>query len=107
MIRKPVSLADGQIDPELVQRALNATSEDPDQLPILQHTMMRCWERALHRAEREVDQRPHLKIEDYTEIGGVRHALSEHANEIFEKLARHPNSKRMDLRLRPNGFFRR
>jgi len=40
VIRKPVEASGGQIDPEIVQRALNATNENPDQLPILQHTMM-------------------------------------------------------------------
>jgi hypothetical protein len=49
VIRKPVQLAGGQIDARLVQRALNDTNDDPDQLPNLQQTMMRCWERAYHR----------------------------------------------------------
>ena len=66
VIRKPVQLAGGQIDPGLVQRALNDTKEDPDQLPILQHAMMRCWERAYHRGHR-----PHLTIDDYRKVGGV------------------------------------
>src|SRR5262249_9822934 len=56
VIRKSIQLAGGQIDPELVQRALNDTNDDPDQLPNLQHAMMRCWERALHRGKREVDR---------------------------------------------------
>ena len=46
VIRKPLELAGAEIDPDVVQRALNATNEEPDQLPILQHAMMRCWERA-------------------------------------------------------------
>jgi energy-coupling factor transporter ATP-binding protein EcfA2 len=73
VIRKPVELAGGQIDAGLVQRALNDTTDDPDQLPILQHTMMRCWERALHRhnKEQEADHRPRLTIDDYTKLGGV------------------------------------
>jgi hypothetical protein len=33
VIRKPVQLAGGQIDARLVQRALNDTNDDPDQLP--------------------------------------------------------------------------
>jgi hypothetical protein len=66
VIRKPIQLAGGQIDPWLVQRALNDTNDDPDQLPNLQHAMMRCWERALHRGTQKVDRRPHLTIDDYT-----------------------------------------
>jgi hypothetical protein len=66
VIRKPVQLAGGQIDPGLVQRALNDTNEDPDQLPNLQRAMMSCWERALHRGKQEVDGRLYLTINDYT-----------------------------------------
>jgi hypothetical protein len=66
VIRGPVQLAGGQIDPGLVQRALNDTNDDPDQLPNLQHAMMRCWERALHRGKQDVSRWPHLTIDDYT-----------------------------------------
>jgi hypothetical protein len=71
VIRKAIQLAGGQIDPGLVQRALNDTTDDPDQLPNLQHAMMRCWERALHRTKREVDHHPHLTIEDYTRFAAL------------------------------------
>jgi hypothetical protein len=50
VIRKSIQLAGGQIDPTFVQRALNDTNEDPDQLPNLQHVLMRCWERASRRS---------------------------------------------------------
>jgi hypothetical protein len=66
-IRKPIRLAGARIDPDLVQRALNDTCQDPDQLPKLQHAMMKCWERACRRGGRH----PHLTIDDYTRVGGV------------------------------------
>jgi hypothetical protein len=66
VIRKPVQLAGGQIDPGFVQRALNDTNYDPDQLPSLQRIMRRSWERALHRGNQDVDRRPHLTVDDYT-----------------------------------------
>jgi WD40 repeat protein len=88
VIRKPLRLAGGEVDSDLVQRALNATNEESDQLPILQHAMMRCWERAFRRRKQEVDQRPHLRIKDYTAVGGVDKALSVHANEILKALAK-------------------
>ena len=66
VIRKPIQRAGGQVDPELVQHALIATNEDPDQLPILQHVLMRCWERALHHTSQKPGQHPHLTIDDYT-----------------------------------------
>jgi hypothetical protein len=34
--------------------------------------MMRCWEHALRRRNnQEADGRPHLTIDDYTNVGGV------------------------------------
>jgi hypothetical protein len=66
VIRKPIQLAGGQIDPGLVQRALNDTNNDPDQLPNLQHAMMRSWESALQRGKQNADCRPHLTNDDYT-----------------------------------------
>ena len=49
VIRKSIQLVGGQIDPALVQRALNDTNDDPDQLPNLQRAMMRCWKSAASR----------------------------------------------------------
>ncbi len=66
VIRKPIQLAGGQIEARLVQRALNDTNDDPDQLPNLQNVMIRCWQRALHRGKQKVDCWPHLTIDDYT-----------------------------------------
>jgi hypothetical protein len=66
VIRKSIQLAGAEIDPVLVQRALNDTNDDPDQLPNLQRALMRCWERALHPGKQEVSCRPHLTIDDYT-----------------------------------------
>jgi hypothetical protein len=66
VIRKSIQLAGGEIDPVLVQRALNDTNDDPDQLPNLQRALMWCWERALHRGKQDVSCRPHLTIDDYT-----------------------------------------
>jgi WD40 repeat protein len=90
VIRKPVELAGGQIDAGLVQQALNDTNDDPDQLPILQHAMMRCWERAARHS--------HLTIDDYTNVGGVAQALSFHANEIYKSLT-------VDLQLTTKRVF--
>jgi energy-coupling factor transporter ATP-binding protein EcfA2 len=76
VIRKPVQLAGGEIDPGLVQRALNDTNDDPDQLPNLQHTMMRCWQRAYQRRKRRMDGSARLTIDDYMEAVGVASAYS-------------------------------
>jgi WD40 repeat protein len=105
VIRKPLKLAEAEVDPYLVQRALNDTNDEPDQLPILQHAMMRCWERAFDRRKREADDRPHLTIDDYKAVGGVERALSVHANEILKTLASPPGSKRTGLDLATKRIF--
>jgi energy-coupling factor transporter ATP-binding protein EcfA2 len=46
VIRKPVEKVGGTIQPELVERLLNDCSTDLDQLPVLQHCLMRLWEHA-------------------------------------------------------------
>jgi hypothetical protein len=46
VIRKPVEKVGGAIQPELVERLLNDCSTDLDQLPVLQHCLMRLWEHA-------------------------------------------------------------
>ena len=65
------TLAGGWIDPDLVQRVLNDTNDDPAHLPSLQYAMMRCWERAYRRSKLENGRRPHLTMVDYAKIGGV------------------------------------
>ena len=98
-------MPEAEIDPDLVQRALNATNEEPDQLPILQHAMMRCWERAFARRMQELDHRPHLKIDDYKTVGGVEQALSVHANEILKDLAKQPDPTTIGLQLATKRVF--
>jgi energy-coupling factor transporter ATP-binding protein EcfA2 len=46
VIRGPIEKAGGTIDPALAQRLLNDSSDDLDQLPVLQHCLLRLWERA-------------------------------------------------------------
>jgi WD40 repeat protein len=105
VIRKPVEVAGGRIDSDLVQQALNDSNEDPDQLPILQHTMMRCWEQALRRGKQGVDDRPYLTVDDYAQVGGVEQALSRHANEILEALIRYSDSTTIGLQLATKRVF--
>jgi energy-coupling factor transporter ATP-binding protein EcfA2 len=89
VIGGPVERAGGQVDSGLVQRALNDTNEDPDQLPVLQHALMRCWERASARTDPQTGKGPNLTLDDYNKVGGVAKALSIHANEILDGLTKH------------------
>ena len=61
---------------------LNDLGDSTDQLPILQHALMRTWDYwATHR---EGDESMDLK--HYDAIGRMAEALSQHANEAFDDL---------------------
>ena len=78
----PVAVGGAKIDPLLTQTLLNEIGDNPDQLPILQHSLMRTWE--YWRTLGDFD-RP-LGLSDYDSIGRMEKALSEHANEAYDEL---------------------
>lgn len=80
-IRRPIETAHATIDPSLVERLLNDRG-DIDDLPVFQHCMLRLW----HRANERNSSSPHIEAVDYASIGGLRGALSCHAEEIMESL---------------------
>src|SRR6185369_9384272 len=81
-IQGPVRVGGGEIAPRLVQRLLNDVGENPDQLPILQHALMRAWEFwAAHRQGAEP-----IDLVHYEAIGGMADALSRHADEAYFEL---------------------
>ena len=82
-IKGPAALLGGKITDRLMQRLLNDSSENSDHLPILQHAMMRTWDRCFQIDDQEPD------IVHYEHMGGMDQALSRHANEIFNSLNDH------------------
>ena len=79
-ITGPVAVAGGSIAPRLVNRVLNDLGDDHDQLPLVQHALMRTWD---HWAARHSDGP--IDIEDYVAVGTFRQALSNHAEEAFHE----------------------
>lgn len=80
-ISGPVAVGGGEIAPRLVLRLLNDLGEDQDQLPVLQHALMRTWDQW---ARLPPDKQP-IDIADYEAIGTLQHALSRHAEEAYEE----------------------
>jgi tetratricopeptide (TPR) repeat protein len=79
-ITGPIAVADGEISPRLVLRLLNDIGDDRDDLPLLQHALMRTWEHwAAHAGNRPID------IPDYEAVGTLRASLSLHAEEAFSE----------------------
>ncbi len=81
-ITGPVSAAGAKISEALVDRLLQDTGDDPDQLPILQHAMMRSWDNWLMAGNRSQE----LGISHYEAIGTMKEALSVHLEEVFNSL---------------------
>jgi len=82
-IEGPVAVGGGTISPRLTQQLLNDLGDNPDQLPILQHALMRTWSYWLRY--RDYDDEP-LDLKHYEAIGTMSEALSQHANEAFDEL---------------------
>ncbi|HST53284.1 MAG TPA: hypothetical protein VLJ61_14835 [Pyrinomonadaceae bacterium] len=81
-ITGPALVADAEISAPLVNRLLNDAGDNPDQLPILQHALMRTWDHwTAHRRDGDT-----LGLEDYEAVGTMTGALSRHAEEAFAEL---------------------
>ncbi|MBC8244299.1 MAG: hypothetical protein H8E20_07885 [Verrucomicrobia bacterium] len=81
-IEGPVAVGQREITSRLVQRLLNDIGDDPDQLPILQHALMRTWD---YWDESGADGP--LDLDHYQATGGMDEALSRHADEVHAELA--------------------
>jgi WD40 repeat protein len=78
----PLAVAGADIDPQLLQHLLNSIEDKNDQLPVLQHIMMRTWEFWTRNNEPAIP----LRARDYEVAGKIENALSMHANEAYEEL---------------------
>jgi uncharacterized protein YkwD/energy-coupling factor transporter ATP-binding protein EcfA2 len=78
----PIAVAGEEIAPRLVVRLLNEAGEDPEQLPVLQHALMRTWDywKRDHKSFEPID------IRHYEAIGTMARALSLHADEAYMEL---------------------
>ncbi|HEX3184027.1 MAG TPA: hypothetical protein VHQ94_04485 [Pyrinomonadaceae bacterium] len=82
-ISGPVAVGQGAISEPLVNQLLNDVGDNPDQLPILQHALMRTWE---YWTDHRHNGNP-IDIPDYNAIGTMAEALSRHADEAFAELS--------------------
>lgn len=79
----PMGVVGAEITPRLVQRLLNDVGEaTADQLPILQHALMRTFD---HWRQRCPDD-PAMDLPHYEAAGAVEKALNQHAEEVLASL---------------------
>jgi WD40 repeat protein len=77
-IVEPALLTGGQLTDALVNQLLNDLRGEPDQLPVLQHALMRMWTQDANNASART-----LTLDDYKAVGGLAGALSKHCDEIL------------------------
>jgi hypothetical protein len=77
-IRLPARVFSGEVEPALVKRLLSETGDEMDQLPLLQHAMMRLWDLS--------GKDKLLTLKEFERLGGLRQALNDHAEEAYRKL---------------------
>ncbi|HUF62067.1 MAG TPA: hypothetical protein VMN36_08325 [Verrucomicrobiales bacterium] len=83
-ISGPAKVGGAEIAPGLLQRLLNDVGDNPDQLPILQHALMRTWD----YWERNHVEGEAIDLKHYQAAGEMASALSDHADEAYEDLAK-------------------
>ncbi len=93
-IARPGEVRDAAFQPftfeeGLVNSIINDAGDRPDQLPLMQHALMRTWKLAVRRAG-EGGAGFQLKHEDYGEAGGIGNAISRHADEAWKKIEGDP-----------------
>ncbi|MCP5120660.1 MAG: hypothetical protein GY953_58445, partial [bacterium] len=102
VIEEPVRSAGVGIAPELVERVLNdvghGLEQELDQLPVLQHALMRSWG--------DAEGAPAIKLEHYRQAGGMSGALNQHAQQLYEQLSEEEQgiAKRVFQRLTEKEF---
>jgi len=79
-IEGPIRLFQKEAAPRLVDRLLNDLGGQHDQLPVLQHALMRMWMRLIESGQ------PTMDLEHYKEVGTLTDALWRHADEALAGL---------------------
>ena len=77
-IEQPAQKLEVQLEPQLTQRILDDVGNEPGNLPLLEFALTRLW---------SLQQKRTLTHQAYEEIGGVKKALANHAEQIYQQLS--------------------
>jgi hypothetical protein len=80
-IERPLRLFGITPAPALVQQVLNDAGDAPDQLPSLQHALLRTF-----REWQRVGDTPRLEPKYYEVVGGIERAIQNHGEEVLASL---------------------
>lgn len=81
VIEGPAKLYGGKFNPALASKLINDLGKVADELPLVQHALMRMWD-----YKKNSNKDTELELEDYNQIGGIENALSLHADEALKEL---------------------
>ena len=90
----PFTFEDG-----LVSRIINDAGDRSDQLPLMQHALMRTWKLAAERAAGAGSELVRVEHRDYVDAGGFERALSLHAEAAWAEIREDPKQSRIARRL--------
>lgn len=88
-ISGPIEYAGQRISPRLIQLLLKDVGSNPDQLPVMQHVLMRTWEVWI----KENDTTMPIDVEHYQKTGKMEKGLSNHAEEAMLELVNEADKK--------------
>ena len=77
-IKLPAQKSEVQLEPQLTQRILDDVGQEPGNLPLLEFALTRLWEKQINRE---------LTHQAYEEIGGVKKAIANHAEQVYQQLS--------------------
>jgi hypothetical protein len=88
-IQEPAMVFDGEVAPELAERMISDACGSQDQLPLIQHALMR-----LHAV---VGAKPDWRLTPdlYPESGGLGKLLSDHADAVRDAVAQTPEARKV------------
>ncbi|HAB19519.1 MAG TPA: hypothetical protein PLX89_22585 [Verrucomicrobiota bacterium] len=90
-----VAYAPFTFEPGLVNRLINDAGDRPDQLPLMQHALMRTWMFARDRVAAEGTGNFCITFADYESAGGIDRALSDHAEKAWGELRNDDRTRRL------------
>jgi hypothetical protein len=101
-ITRPGAVAEGAFKPftfeeGLVNRIINDAGDRPDQLPLMQHALMRTWKCAV--AASGANGPVVMSHADYVKAGGIENALSLHATAAWDEIKDDPKKAQIARRL--------
>ena len=76
-IELPAQKLEVQLEEQLTHRILDDVGQEPGNLPLLEFALTRLWEKQKNRM---------LTHQAYEQIGGVKKAIANHAEQVYQKL---------------------